>query len=124
MADSDIVQNMIVQLGQSQGERFARELDVHFADVDERTTEGLLDWSRGFADLVNYYKSMVTAPTAWTPIFPETGDSVEDYIDTSAGRVPPHLALYLAFLELYKTPQRIANRFTGRHLDFYYRDVL
>jgi hypothetical protein len=124
MADSDIVQNMIVQLGQSQAERVASELDVHFADVDERTTEDLLHWIRAFAALVNYYTSLVTLPNAWTPIFPDTGTSLDDYVAGSAGRVPAHLALFLAFLELYKTPQGIINDFTGRHLDFYYQEVL
>ena len=122
--DSDIVQNMIVQLGQSQAERVAPELDVHFADVDERTTEDLLDWSRSFADLVNYYTSLATPPNAWTPIFPDTGHSVEDYVDTSCRPRSALLALYLAFLELYKTPQGIVNDVTGRHLDFYLSDVL
>ena len=37
---------------------------------------------------------------------------------------PPHLALFLSFLELYKQPQEILNRLVGRHLDFHYRDIL
>jgi hypothetical protein len=36
----------------------------------------------------------------------------------------PHYALYLTFLHLFKYAQDELNLFTGRHLDFYYKDVL
>lgn len=36
----------------------------------------------------------------------------------------PHYGLWLVFLRLYQEPQQLLNKFTGRHLDFYYRDVL
>ncbi|TCI01885.1 hypothetical protein EZV61_16605 [Corallincola luteus] len=36
----------------------------------------------------------------------------------------PHYGLWLAFVKLYQEPQKILNRFTGRHLDYYYRDIL
>lgn len=36
----------------------------------------------------------------------------------------PAVGLYMAFLRLYGKVQGVANRFTERHLDFYYRDVL
>jgi hypothetical protein len=37
---------------------------------------------------------------------------------------PPHYALFLSFLKLLKEVQGELNRFTARHLDFYYNDVL
>ncbi|WP_432695155.1 baseplate J/gp47 family protein [Marinobacterium sp. YM272] len=36
----------------------------------------------------------------------------------------PHYGLWLTFLKLYQHPKQLLNRFTQRHLDFYYRDVL
>lgn len=36
----------------------------------------------------------------------------------------PHYALYLAFIRLFKKAQDQLNQFAGRHLDFYYKDVL
>ena len=36
----------------------------------------------------------------------------------------PHYALYLAFLKLFKFSQQQLNSITGRHLDFYYKEVL
>lgn len=37
---------------------------------------------------------------------------------------PPHYALFLTFLRLYRTAQDELNNFTQRHLDFYYQEVL
>lgn len=37
---------------------------------------------------------------------------------------PPHYALFLAFLQLYRFAQDELNTFTQRHLDFYYQEVL
>ena len=36
----------------------------------------------------------------------------------------PHYALFLAFLRLFEHARAEANTLTGRHLDFYYRDIL
>ena len=36
----------------------------------------------------------------------------------------PHYALFLAFLRLLESARAEANKLTGRHLDFYYRDIL
>lgn len=37
---------------------------------------------------------------------------------------PAHFGLWLSFLRLFRHAQGELNRFTGRHLDFYFRDVL
>ena len=36
----------------------------------------------------------------------------------------PHMALFIAFLQLFQLAQAQANELTGKMLDFYYRDVL
>ena len=36
----------------------------------------------------------------------------------------PHYALYLSFVQLFSEAQEDQNRFTKRHLDFYYKEVL
>lgn len=36
----------------------------------------------------------------------------------------PHMALFITFLLLFKNAQTHINQFTGRHLDFYYEEVL
>ena len=35
----------------------------------------------------------------------------------------PHYGLWLVFLHLYQHPRDMLNEFTGRHLDFYYREA-
>jgi len=115
MAERDIVQNLISQLGQSQDDRLAPELDVHFADVDERGPEELMAFWKRLAPLVRHYGASGAVDGDWTPFFGPGGKD---------GAMPPHLALLTAFAELNEVPREIINRLTGRHLDFFYRRVL
>ena len=48
------------------------------------------------------------------------------YFKDSLGRDdhPPHLALFISFLMLYQQVQADLNGLTGKHLDFFYKDVL
>ena len=127
MAEKDIIQNMISQLGQSQGERMPKALGIHFADVDERTPDDLLRFAKSFAKLVKFYPTgKGKPPVDWTQFFSYADDpaSLRTLRERTDARTTPHLALFLAFLELYRKPQTILNRFTGRHLDFYYQTVL
>src|SRR5581483_3974974 len=122
--EEEIIQNMIYQLGQSREGRTPEALGVHFADVDERSPEALLRLMKKFAADVAFYRSTPSAPAGnWSPFFP--GESkIGARLGQRDGAVPPHLALTLSFLELYRTPQEMLNRITGRHLDFYYQEVL
>jgi len=127
MAEKDIVQNMISQLGQSQEQRLPKALDIHFAQVDERTTEDLLRFAKRFSTLVNFHRHSAVPPTDdWTSFFsyPDDSPALRALRRGNNARTPPHLALFLSFLKLYRQPRSVINRFTGRHLDFYYRDVL
>ncbi|WP_019498213.1 baseplate J/gp47 family protein [Pseudanabaena sp. PCC 6802] len=130
MAEQDIIQNLIFQLGQSQSDRLPKELGTHFADIDERTTADLLRFTKALAEFVNYYRHSSDAPIGdWRNFFPKESeiDAIAELLkneNTNTASTSPHLALFLAFLELYKQPQSIINQITARHLDFYYQDVL
>jgi hypothetical protein len=125
MAVEDIIQNMISQLGQSQEERAPEELQVHFADVDERSTEDLLLFVKNLAPHIRYYPGDGTTTTGdWSTFFSYDNQTLQRLLSNQAANTPPHLALLLAFLELYKKPQEILNQITGRHLDFYFNKVL
>lgn len=129
MAEKDIIQNMISQLGQSQGERMPKALGIHFADVDERTSDDLLRFAKSFAKLVRFHPIAPDPnkpPIDWTQFFSYADDpaSLRSLRERTDARTKPHLALFLAFLELYREPQTVLNRFTGRHLDFHYQKVL
>lgn len=128
MADETIIQNLISRLGQSQDERLPAELRPRFVDVDERTPEDLLRFSRDLARFVRHHGytlhdgvEAIGEPETWEPFFSGGGD----LLASSDGAVPPHLALLAAFLDLYdRYPRQTINRITERHLDFYYREVL
>lgn len=40
------------------------------------------------------------------------------------GYTQPHVALFIAFIRLYKLAQNDINKFTQRHLDFFYKETL
>ncbi|MGE0665175.1 MAG: hypothetical protein AB7O49_01350 [Sphingomonadales bacterium] len=44
-------------------------------------------------------------------------------LESFAGHAP-HYGLWLTFLQLFQRARRELNQFTGRHLDFYFREVL
>ena len=124
MAASDIIQNLIFQLGQSQHDRLPPELAPDFIGVDERNPEDLLAFVQAFAAFVNYYRNTTAIPlTDWQTFFPADLDW-HQLTQGDRDDVPPNLALFLAFLQLYQQPQAVINEIPGRHLDFYYQDVL
>ncbi|WP_297332588.1 hypothetical protein [Flavobacterium sp.] len=51
------------------------------------------------------------------------GDSIKQQLDSYAGHTP-HYTLLLAFLKLLGIAREDLNKFTGHHLDFYYKDIL
>jgi hypothetical protein len=125
MAERDIVQNLISQLGQSQDERLPAELRTHFVDVDEREPADLLRLWKQLAPLVRYYRDTTdSAAGDWTPFFTYGDAEAELLPRREDGTVPPQLALLTAFAELQEIPREAINRLTGRHLDFFYRRVL
>lgn len=126
MSEETIIQNLISELGQSQDERLPRELRPHFVDVDERAPRDLLLFTKKLAEHVRYYQdSTAAAQGNWQSFFPYDEASAARLLEDSGGETTPHLALLIAFLELYdRFPREAVNRITARHLDFYYRRVL
>jgi hypothetical protein len=132
MAEEDIVQNSIRQLGQSQQERLPKELGAHFARVDERRPADFLRFARRLAGRLRYYfvrddaegNPALTDNGDWTPFFPSEEEAANGQLHNVAGTVRPHLALYIAFLRLFEQARAVINRITRRHLDFFYREVL
>ncbi len=56
-------------------------------------------------------------------IVKEAGDALEESLK-KWDRHEPHYALFLAFLRLFEHARTELNTLTGRHLNFYYRDIL
>ncbi len=54
-------------------------------------------------------------------------DNAGKYLEETMNDFPahtPHYALYLTFLKLFRVAQEHVNKFTDRHLSFYYKDIL
>jgi hypothetical protein len=126
MSTQDIIHHLIIQPGQSQDKRMPEELGIHFANIDERSDEELLLFTRKFAEFVKFYSNDdSTSAGDWSGFFPSSPDEIRRLLNNKSSEVPPHLALFLSFLKLYQAgPQESINRFTGRHLDFYFKEVL
>jgi hypothetical protein len=56
-------------------------------------------------------------------VLKEAADGLKETLDDWQEH-PPHYTLFLTFLKLLKLVQSELNKFTTRHLDFYYQDVL
>ncbi|MBU1719995.1 MAG: hypothetical protein KKA07_13095, partial [Bacteroidetes bacterium] len=46
------------------------------------------------------------------------------YHINESGDIYPHTSLFIAFIEMYKLAQNEINKFTRRHLDYYFREIL
>ena len=124
MAGQDIVQNMIDTLGQSQDGRFPAALAEHFVDIEERTDADILKFLKRLSAHVKFYPSSTGPVLDWQGFFPFEAEQADDWLALLGSDTEPHLALLLAFLEVYKKPKELINRLTTKHLEFYYSDVL
>ncbi len=125
MSEKDNIEKFLQRTGQSQSQRMPAGLDVHFADVDERTTEDLMLFAGRFAEFVKHYNDTISGTSDnWKDFFPAGKDEILRILEQKDGKLTPHLALFVSFLELYKVPQEVINRITGGHLNFYFKDVL
>jgi len=53
--------------------------------------------------------------------------SSKAYLDAHVNRsaeIQPHIGLFMAFIEIFNTARAEINKFTGRHLDYYFREIL
>lgn len=117
--------------GTYQWQRFPAALDKNFYRPDDRSLEEIVMQVAEYASFVKYYDTTMNEWGTWEPFF----DFLYDYsakklkfknIDSLLQRadLPPHLGLLLAFLKTFQAVRDQFNDFTGRHLDFYYKDVL
>ncbi len=124
MESQDIVQNLIDTLGQSQQRRLPAALAPGFIDIDERDAADLLAQLKRFAAEVRFYPEGGGAPGDWREFFPYAPEDARAWLESLDTDTQPHLALLLAFFDVYRQPQALLNRLTARHLDFFYGEVL
>ena len=123
--------------GTRQAARYMPALDPAYVPLDERSAQDLLAFVRKFAQEIRYYTLDDEVDGAWTSFL---GLSDKDlslsraaaFLQTPALFGPtrdpelyrPHFVLFLAFLKIFQNAQTYLNGITGRHLDFYYRNIL
>lgn len=120
MSERELLERAIAHPGQSQDDRSPVELAGDFVVVDERDTADLLRFTTDLAKMLRH-RQPGGGEGDWRSFFPPPDDPATWQAHAADA---PHLALLLAFCELYRAPQTALNRFTARHLDFYYRRVL
>ncbi|KAA6439402.1 hypothetical protein FEM33_14175 [Dyadobacter flavalbus] len=92
--------------------------------LDARTTSEIYAETRRLAEAVIFYpKEAGPARDNWSPFFRELDEKVLSG-SYREGDVSPHLALFLAFLNLFQYVQNDLNALVSAHLDFFYRHVL
>ena len=117
--------------GTYQWQRFPDGLKTGFYNPDDRSMEQLVMQIARYASLVKYYDTTLNEWGCWEAFYAYLYDYTTntlkfDNIDSLLNKadIPPHLGLLLSFLKTFQTARDQFNQFTGRHLDFYYNDVL
>lgn len=113
--------------GASQAARNTAELKGGFVQVDERSLTDLLEFAKQYAKSVKYYDHTGAAPNtvngSWDAFFDFDTAAIEKQL-AKRNDFEPHLALYLAFIQLLQHARQQVNNITQQHLDFYYQQVL
>lgn len=120
--------------GTSQRQRLSPALDPAFTRVDERSATDLFAFACQLAQHIKYYNGQNEPEGTWQDFFNADQialiSRVTEQLNQPASttelteQVPPHLALFVTFLNLFGIAQEHLNTLTGRHLDFYYKDIL
>ena len=97
-------------------------LQDHHALADERSLEDLVRLTKDYAETVRFF-DFDGSTGNWKAFFQQLTEENLALLQ-SKNNFDPHIALYLSFLRLFAHAQADLNKFTRRHLDFYYRNVL
>ena len=117
--------------GTYQWQRFPDGLKDDFFKPDDRTIEQLVVQVSRYAAMVRFYDNTFNEWGRWEVFFEFLFDSANKKLKINNIDVllknadtPPHLGLLLSFLKTFQVTRDEYNRFTNRHVDFYYKDVL
>lgn len=120
--------------GTSQAGRAIAALDPSYVSVDERTSGDLVEFARAYGKELTFYGEDGAPDGDWSGFVGAKiqPDEVTAFLQDPTRFTPaaspdlyrPHFVLFLAFLRLLEESRAEVNALTGRHLDFYYRQVL
>lgn len=131
MSDCKDKRHPIQRPGTSQQDRIIPALQPGSAPMHEWRMKDYLKFAYDYARHVRFFdlKSDQLPKGDWQVFF-ESFNSDEELqkflraLGTDSGNIEPHIALFICFLYLLGHSQDHLNKFTGRHLDFYYKKVL
>jgi hypothetical protein len=123
--------------GAGEAGRAQPALNPTYVAVDERSLAELLAFAREYAKELNFFgvdDDQLQVLGDWSGFVDDRLDLAEvvafmqdpDQVATTGNRLytRPHFVLWLTFLQLLRHTQQQLNTLTGRHLDFYYQQVL
>lgn len=112
-------------------ERLPQALGADYFKLDDRSKEDLLAQTAKLAAHIKFYNEQNQVDGDWQDFFEAVYDYVSDKVALqninkmeAKAEVPAHLALYFAFIEVFHIAQEELNRFTQRHLEYYYNNIL
>jgi len=112
-------QNMrvpVVTQGTSRKQRFIPALEPAYARIDDRSIEELFRFIQEYSRKLKYVNINGEESGNWEAFF--------EKLPVPDGNCTPHLALVMAFLELFRESQNSLNQLTQKHLDHYYQTIL
>ncbi|MGZ5025731.1 MAG: baseplate J/gp47 family protein [Methylobacter sp.] len=129
--------------GTSQAQRLLAALRADYVAIDEHSLKDHLMLADAFAKELKYFDFNNVEDGDWQGLLNPNGlegknftdwlQQIEDFIEQPQNDAAaeqyynlhrPHFVLYLTFLQLLLKTHQQLNQLTGRHLDFYYRQVL
>lgn len=108
--------------GQTQQERMPQWLDPALVPIDDRTKEDFFNYLKSISKEIKFFGLDNKENGTWEDFFNLDFATFNALTETAS--LPTHLALWNAFIELYRKPQDLMNTITKKHLDFFYGEVL
>ncbi|WP_346860957.1 hypothetical protein [uncultured Draconibacterium sp.] len=118
---------LLTREGTEQGQRYIDALNPDNVKLNDFTLENWMEFAYNFASHVNYFSTEndLVPDGNWQDFF-KSKTEIENFLkELEAGtKITPHLALFVAFVQLLELSKSRFNGLTKRHLDFYYGSVL
>src|SRR4026207_1148988 len=128
MSDHCIIPHPLKREGTYQWQRMPAGLKEGFYKPDDRSIEQLVMQVAEYASFIKYYDTTLNEWGRWNSFFEFLYDDQTNKlrvanVDSLLAKAdtPPHLGLMLSFLKTFQTTRDEFNKFTNRHLNFYYK---
>ncbi|MBE0638624.1 MAG: hypothetical protein IH598_08890 [Bacteroidales bacterium] len=107
------IRHILRRDGTNRFDRLPAAFDPSYVQIDEKTTDDLLQLISEFAGQIQFYNRECRRDGDWQPFFTDFSRQHE-----------PHIALVLTFLKLFQEARDHLNEIGQRHIDHYYQRFL